>query len=331
MAWSWGSSGPTHRRQAYAGVSVPGFPNFFLTAGPYSGGFNWFAMLEANLAHIMACIDAARARGVTRVEVRPRRARALHAAHVASRRRHGVQEPARVHRPTATTSIGTHDPSLPLPHTPWWRAIRGRWKGTQGYRFGAPGGRPRMTPSILAPFYEWTERNPDTAAVRFSRWRRADHGVLYLRPVPAADDGDRIAHPAHVPDESRRARAAGVSAGCGDDLRVLRVRPTRIDPGACLPADQPWIPGCPRQDGVHRARLPGHCGAHRTFLLLVHEVEPDEEPGRHAVVQARLPLDAQVDHQHRRGQGRSCRLLPRATRRCSSSSTPRVRPASPRA
>ena len=32
------------------------------------------------------------------------------------------------------------DASLPLPHTPWWRAIRGRWKGTEGYSFGAPGG-----------------------------------------------------------------------------------------------------------------------------------------------------------------------------------------------
>ena len=58
------------RLQAYAGVSVPGFPNFFLTAGPYSGGFNWFAALEAHLALIMRCIDEARSRGATLVEIR---------------------------------------------------------------------------------------------------------------------------------------------------------------------------------------------------------------------------------------------------------------------
>jgi len=36
-----------HRLQAFGGVSVPGYPNFFLTAAPYSGGFNWFTMLDA--------------------------------------------------------------------------------------------------------------------------------------------------------------------------------------------------------------------------------------------------------------------------------------------
>lgn len=28
------------------------------------------------------------------------------------------------------------DASLPLPHTPWWRVLRGRLKGTDGYDFG---------------------------------------------------------------------------------------------------------------------------------------------------------------------------------------------------
>ena len=46
-----------HRRQAYAGVAVPGYPNFFLTAGPYSGGFNWFTMLQAHLDHIIECVE----------------------------------------------------------------------------------------------------------------------------------------------------------------------------------------------------------------------------------------------------------------------------------
>ena len=130
-----------HRRQAYAGVSVPGFPNFFLTAGPYSGGFNWFAMLEANLAHIMACIDVARARGVTRVEVRPE----VHERYMQHMWQRGEGTVFK-DRSCATANsyyLDRHrDASLPLPHTPWWRAIRGYWKGTEGYRFGATeGGR----------------------------------------------------------------------------------------------------------------------------------------------------------------------------------------------
>jgi cation diffusion facilitator CzcD-associated flavoprotein CzcO len=131
----------TQRRQAYAGVSVPGFPNFFLTAGPYSGGFNWFAMLEANLAHIMACIDAAHARSATRVEVKPD----VHERYMQHMWQRGE---GTVFKAPSCVSANSYyldrhaDASLPLPHTPWWRAIRGRWKGTQGYRFGAPeGGR----------------------------------------------------------------------------------------------------------------------------------------------------------------------------------------------
>ena len=126
-----------HRRQAYAGVSVPGFPNFFLTAGPYSGGFNWFAMLEANLAHIMACIDDARARGVTRVEVR-RDAHERYMRHIWRRADGTVFKDGSCASANSYYLDSNDDASLPLPHTPWWRVIRGRREGTRGYRFGAP-------------------------------------------------------------------------------------------------------------------------------------------------------------------------------------------------
>ena len=155
----------THRRQAYAGVSVPGFPNFFLTAGPYSGGFNWFAMLEANLAHIMACIDgAARARCHPR-RGEARRARALHAAHVA--RAEGTVFKDRSCASANSYYLDRHDDaSLPLPHTPWWRAIRGRWGERTATALARPKGAAHDA-SILAPFYEWTERNPDTLLFAF--------------------------------------------------------------------------------------------------------------------------------------------------------------------
>ena len=128
-----------HRRQAYAGVSVPGFPNFFLTAGPYSGGFNWFAMLEANLAHIMKCIGDARARGVTRVEVR-RDAHERYMQHLWKRAAGTVflDQSCATSRSYYVDSHG--DASLPQPHTPWWRVIRGRVVGTDAYRFGRPQG-----------------------------------------------------------------------------------------------------------------------------------------------------------------------------------------------
>lgn len=126
----------THRRQSYAGVSIPGFPNFFITAGPYSGGFNWFAMLEANLAHIMWCLDEARARRVTRVETRA----VVHdryMAHVWRRANDAVFQ--------SESCIGSNsyyldrhgDASLPQPHTPWWRVLNARRHRTRGYAFGS--------------------------------------------------------------------------------------------------------------------------------------------------------------------------------------------------
>jgi cation diffusion facilitator CzcD-associated flavoprotein CzcO len=126
--------------QAYAGVSVPGFPNFFLTAGPYSGGFNWFPMLEAHLAHIMGCLDEARARGVTRVEAR----RDVHDRYMFHMRQRadGTVFKAGLCATSNSYYVDRHgDASLPLPHTPWWRVIQGRRLRARGYRFGSPANR----------------------------------------------------------------------------------------------------------------------------------------------------------------------------------------------
>ena len=60
-----------NRLQAYEGVSVPGFPNFFTVFGPYGYvGSSYFALIEAQTRHIVRCLDAAHRRGATRVEVR---------------------------------------------------------------------------------------------------------------------------------------------------------------------------------------------------------------------------------------------------------------------
>ena len=59
-----------HRLQAYEGVSVPGFPNFFTVFGPYGYvGSSYFALIEAQTHHIVRCLKRAGRSRATRVEV----------------------------------------------------------------------------------------------------------------------------------------------------------------------------------------------------------------------------------------------------------------------
>ncbi|WP_422747648.1 flavin-containing monooxygenase [Mycobacterium sp. WMMD1722] len=61
-----------HRMQAYEGVSIPGFPNFFTVMGPYGYvGSSYFALIETQVRHIIRCLGEARRRRVHRVEVTP--------------------------------------------------------------------------------------------------------------------------------------------------------------------------------------------------------------------------------------------------------------------
>ncbi|MCW3010457.1 MAG: monooxygenase [Solirubrobacterales bacterium] len=59
-----------HRFQAYQGVSVPRFPNFFTVFGPYGyNGASYFTLIENQLRHITRVLGEARTRGATRIEV----------------------------------------------------------------------------------------------------------------------------------------------------------------------------------------------------------------------------------------------------------------------
>jgi cation diffusion facilitator CzcD-associated flavoprotein CzcO len=63
----WGE----HRYQAYEGVSVPGFPNYFTMFGPYGyNGSSYFNLIETQSRHIVRCLKRARSTGATSVEVR---------------------------------------------------------------------------------------------------------------------------------------------------------------------------------------------------------------------------------------------------------------------
>lgn len=59
------------RFQAYEGVSVPGFPNFYMMLGPYALiGTSYFKMVEGNAIHVARCVEEALRRSATAVEVR---------------------------------------------------------------------------------------------------------------------------------------------------------------------------------------------------------------------------------------------------------------------
>jgi cation diffusion facilitator CzcD-associated flavoprotein CzcO len=59
-----------NRLQAYEGVSLPGFPNFFTVAGPYGfNGASFFAFIETQTHHIVRFLKQAELQGASRVEV----------------------------------------------------------------------------------------------------------------------------------------------------------------------------------------------------------------------------------------------------------------------
>jgi cation diffusion facilitator CzcD-associated flavoprotein CzcO len=59
-----------NRYQAYEGVSVPGFPNYFLMFGPYGyNGASYFNLVETQSRHIARALAHARSSGATMIEV----------------------------------------------------------------------------------------------------------------------------------------------------------------------------------------------------------------------------------------------------------------------
>ncbi|VEG42354.1 putative flavoprotein involved in K+ transport [Mycolicibacterium flavescens] len=67
---TWSQHWQENRLQAYEGVSVPGFPNFFTVFGPYGYvGSSYFALIETQTHHIVRCLKHARRNGARRVEV----------------------------------------------------------------------------------------------------------------------------------------------------------------------------------------------------------------------------------------------------------------------
>jgi cation diffusion facilitator CzcD-associated flavoprotein CzcO len=59
--------------QAYCGTTIPGFPNYFMLAGPNTGigHTSLVVMIEAQLSHVVGALEALRSSGARVVEVRP--------------------------------------------------------------------------------------------------------------------------------------------------------------------------------------------------------------------------------------------------------------------
>lgn len=123
-----------NRYQAFNSVSVPGFPNFFLTFGPYSGGLNWFSMLEGNLKFIMRCIDRADKSKSSLVEVKQE-------AHEAYFKEMQKRSDNTVFKNSTCASSNSYyidehgDASAAAPFIPMWRWFRFRFMSLDAYRF----------------------------------------------------------------------------------------------------------------------------------------------------------------------------------------------------
>lgn len=60
-----------NRYQAYEGLTIPGYPNFYIMLGPYALiGTSYFKMVEGNAIHLSRCIRESRRLEATRVEIR---------------------------------------------------------------------------------------------------------------------------------------------------------------------------------------------------------------------------------------------------------------------
>lgn len=123
-----------NRYQAFNGVSVPDFPNLFLTFGPYTGGLNWFSMLEGNLKFIMRCIDRADKLGSQCVEVK-QADHDLYFQEMIRRSNNAVFKDAGCVRSNSYYIDHHGDASAAAPFIPMWRWFRFRFMSLNAYNF----------------------------------------------------------------------------------------------------------------------------------------------------------------------------------------------------
>ncbi|MBR8332740.1 alpha/beta hydrolase fold domain-containing protein [Burkholderia ambifaria] len=120
--------------QAYLGLTVPGFPNFFMLYGPNTNlGHNSIVyMLESQIAHVMRCVRAMRRNGSTAIDVDPHRYRCFN-AHVQQRLAGSVWSGCKSWYVDASGHNSTNWPGFTLTYR--WLT---RFTGLSAYRFTQP-------------------------------------------------------------------------------------------------------------------------------------------------------------------------------------------------
>ncbi|WP_126226569.1 alpha/beta hydrolase fold domain-containing protein [Burkholderia ambifaria] len=120
--------------QAYLGLTVPGFPNFFMLYGPNTNlGHNSIVyMLESQIAHVMRCVRAMQRNGATAIDVDPRRYRRFN-AHVQQRLEGSVWSGCKSWYVDASGHNSTNWPGFTLTYR--WLT---RFTGLSAYRFTQP-------------------------------------------------------------------------------------------------------------------------------------------------------------------------------------------------
>ena len=132
--------------QAYQGMAVPGFPNFFTFTGPYSiTGVTFFDMIRAVSLHVVRCVRRARELDAGRVEV-TREAHARDTARVKKAQRRtpilaGNCEGSRSYYLDARGDAPIIRPESAL--SQWWRA---RTSSLDDYQFSGSREEEQVSP-----------------------------------------------------------------------------------------------------------------------------------------------------------------------------------------
>ncbi|MCM2485705.1 flavin-containing monooxygenase [Burkholderia glumae] len=117
--------------QAWLGMTVPGFPNFFMLYGPNTNlGHNSIVyMLESQIAHVMRCVRAMQRSGASAIDVDPRRYRRFN-LHVQQRLTDSVWNGCKSWYVDASGHNSTNWPGFTLSYR--WLT---RFSGLAAYRF----------------------------------------------------------------------------------------------------------------------------------------------------------------------------------------------------
>lgn len=171
-AWRNGAS-------AYLGMTLPGFPNFFMLYGPNTNlGHNSIVyMIESQIRHVMRCVGRMRASGATAVEVKPE-PHTRYNARIQQRLAGTVWNGCKSWYVDANGHNSTNWPGFTFSYR--WITAR---RNLQDYRFEAPDATaPSYSTRVLAPD-AWRER---VTAALLRGILRASFRPLIGPPFPAS-------------------------------------------------------------------------------------------------------------------------------------------------